>query len=205
MLELQDNVQQKTFLHVGCGMARRERLPTVFRTEQWHEVRLDIDPSVKPDIIASLTDMSPVDSESVDAIWSSHNIEHLNLHEVPVALREFKRVLRPDGFALITLPDLRAVARYIAADNLTDPLYHSPAGPITPLDIVFGHQAAIARGNHYMAHRVGFTATTLGQALVDAGFEEVRVHEGQRWDLWAVATMPETPASVFEELGDVVP
>ena len=36
--------------------------------------------------------MSQVKSESVDAIYSSHNIEHIFPHEVPIAFREFHRV-----------------------------------------------------------------------------------------------------------------
>ena len=36
-----------------------------------------------------MTDMSMVDSAAVDAVWSSHNLEHLYAHEVPVALGEF--------------------------------------------------------------------------------------------------------------------
>jgi predicted SAM-dependent methyltransferase len=43
--------------------------------------------------------MKAVASESVDAIFSSHNIEHLYPHEVPVALAEFIRVLKPGLFA----------------------------------------------------------------------------------------------------------
>ena len=43
---------------------------------------------------------------SVDAVFSSHNIEHLYPHEVPLALKEFMRVLKPDGFVLMTCPDL---------------------------------------------------------------------------------------------------
>src|SRR5262249_10905221 len=142
------------------------------------EVRFDIDPKVAPDIVGSIVDMSRIADARVDAIWSSHNLEHLNAFEVPTALGEFQRVLRPDGFLLITLPDLRALAKHILQDKLTDMLYDSAAGPISPLDILFGHQASIAEGNHYMAHRTGFTATTLGEALVAAGFSEVRVHEG---------------------------
>lgn len=194
----------RQLLHVGCGPARKERLPECFRTAQWQEIRFDIDPRVKPDIVGSITDMGMIADASVDAIWSSHNIEHLNPFEVPEALAEFRRVLKPDGFALVTVPDLRAVARQIANDNLTKPLYVSAAGPITALDIVFGHQAAQVAGNHFMAHRTGFTASTLGQSLIEAGFDEVRVHEGRRWDLWAIATMPDTAAAVFDELASVM-
>ena len=175
-----------------------------FQNPQWQEIRLDIDPAVSPDIIGSVIDLGMVCGASVDAIWSSHNLEHLNSFEVPQALAEFRRVVKPDGFVLISLPDLRAIARLIADDHLTEPMYDSAAGPISPLDVLFGHQASLAQGNHYMAHRTGFTGRTLGQALLDAGFAEVRVYEGKRWDLWAIGTMPETRAEVFDELSEVM-
>lgn len=194
----------RQLLHVGCGKAGTDRLPVYFQNQQWQEIRLDIDPGVEPDIIGSITDLRAVCGASVDAIWSSHNLEHLNSFEVPLALAEFKRVVKPDGFVLISLPDLRAIARLIADDHLTEPLYDSAAGPISPLDMLFGHQASLAQGNHYMAHRTGFTGRTLGQALLDAGFAEVRVYEGQRWDLLAVATMPQTRVEVFDELSKVM-
>ena len=195
---------RRRLLHVGCGHPQGSVLPACFTRESWQEIRMDIDPRVKPDVIGSITDLSAVGDAGVDAVYSSHNLEHVNSFEVPQALSEFRRVLKDDGFALITLPDLRAVARRIADDLLTEPLYQSAAGPISPLDILFGHQAAIAAGNEYMAHRTGFTARSLGHALIDAGFAEVRVHEGRRWELWAVGTMPQTPDEVFEQLACVL-
>lgn len=194
---------RRRLLHVGCGPKTIKNLPAALHSG-WQEIRYDIDPSVKPDLTGSITDLAAVADGSMDAIWSSHNLEHLNAFEVPLALAEFRRVLGAGGFAVITVPDLRAIARHIANDQLEQPLYRSPAGPITPLDVVFGHQAAIQRGNHYMAHRTGFSARTLGQALIGAGFTEARVHEGRQWDLWAIATMPHTPLSVFDELAGVL-
>lgn len=193
----------RLLLHVGCGPANKKRLPSCFQNGQWREIRLDIDPGVRPDIVGSITDLHMVAGASVDAIWSSHNLEHLDGFAVPRALAEFKRVLKPDGYALITLPDLRAIALHIATGKLDEPLYQSAAGPISALDMVFGHQAALAAGNGYMAHRCGFTAGTLGQRLIEAGFHEVRVHEGRLWDLWAIASMPATGAAVFDELAGV--
>lgn len=195
---------QRLLLHVGCGVENRDRVPEYFHDANWREIRLDIDPRVKPDIVGSTTDLGAVADESMDAIWSSHNLEHLNSYEVPMALAEFKRVLKPDGFLLLSLPDLRAIARRIAADQLLEPLYHSAVGPIRPLDVVFGHQPSLAKGNSFMAHRTGFTATTLGQSLIEAGFHEVRVHEGLRWDLWAIATMPCTGGAIFQDLAGVI-
>ncbi|MBY0240298.1 MAG: class I SAM-dependent methyltransferase [Burkholderiaceae bacterium] len=187
-------------LHIGCGTAGPERLPPCFRDPQWMEIRADIDPSLNPDIVCSMLDLSDIESASFDAIWSSHNLEHLSWYEVPTALAEFHRVLKPDGFALITVPDLRAISGYITNDKLTETLYDSPAGPISPLDILFGHQRSLQQGNPFMAHKTGFTANTLGQALIDAGFDEVRVHEGERWDLWALACMPQTSTDIFRQV-----
>ncbi len=178
----------RTVLHVGCGMADPRKLPPAFfEPGAWRELRLDIDPGVVPDIVATITDMSMVESGSVDAVWSAHNLEHLFAHDVPLALAEFRRVLRPEGFALITVPDLQRAAELVAQDRLAEAAYVSPAGPIAPLDMLYGHGAAIAAGNHFMAHRTGFTARTLGIALRQAGFGMVRVIRDNAFALWATA------------------
>ena len=112
-----------------------------------------------------MTDMKAVGDASVDAVFSSHNIEHLYPHEVPVALAEFHRVLKADGFVLLTCPDLQSVCARVANDQLTDAAYHSGMGPITPLDILYGHRASMNAGNLYMAHRCGFTKKVLASTL----------------------------------------
>ena len=176
-------------LHIGCGPKRKAQTTRGFNTDAWSEIRLDIDPSVSPDVTGTMTDMSAVASGSVDAIFSSHNIEHLYPHEVPVALAEFLRVLSDDGFAVITCPDLKSVCALIAEDKLTEPAYVSPAGPIAPLDILYGHRPPMARGNLYMAHRCGFTQRVLTGTLQAAGFKVVATKaRPQHFDLWALAS-----------------
>lgn len=178
----------RSVLHVGCGMADPRKLPgEFFPLAEWREIRLDIDPDVAPDILASITDMAPVVAGSMDAVWSSHNLEHLHAHEIPSALGEFRRVLRPGGFALVTVPDLQRVAALVAEDRLVEPAYVSPAGPVAPLDMLYGHGVAVAQGNGFMAHRTGFTARTLEAALLAAGFPVVRVIRDDAFALWAAA------------------
>ena len=79
----------KKILHVGCGRLTKLNSTPEFNNENWDEIRVDIDENVTPDIVASMTDMSVIDSDKFDAIYSSHNIEHLFAHEVPIALKEF--------------------------------------------------------------------------------------------------------------------
>jgi predicted SAM-dependent methyltransferase len=177
-------IADRVVLHVGCGEC--EELHPTFRAPGWREVRLDIDPEVQPDIVASIVSMPMVPSGSVDAVYSSHNLEHLFAHEVPQALVEFFRVLKPGGFALVALPDLQAIARLIADDKLDDPAYISAAGPITPLDMLYGYRRYIAMGNVFMAHKTGFSAKTLANALIAAGFATVHVAQ-ENYTLWAEA------------------
>lgn len=190
----------KTFLHVGCGPKRKDRTTATFA--QWNELRFDIDESVGPDLVGTMTDMSSVSSESVDAVFSSHNIEHLYPHEVPLALSEFIRVLKPDGIAVITCPDLKSVCALIAEDKLTDPAYTSPAGPIAPLDILYGLRSSMARGNLYMAHRCGFTKKVLTATLQAAGFKSIAaMSRGYPYfDLWAVASKNEISEEQMKSL-----
>jgi ubiquinone/menaquinone biosynthesis C-methylase UbiE len=192
----------KTFLHVGCGPKHKDRTTPGFNSSDWNELRFDIDEAVQPDLVGTMTNMSSVDSSSVDAVFSSHNIEHLYPHEVPVALAEFLRVLKPDGFAVITCPDLQSVCALIAEDKLTEPAYTSPAGPIAPLDILFGHRPPMARGNLYMAHRCGFTQKVLTGTLQAAGFATVAAKRRGHpyYDLWALGTSSALPESELRAL-----
>lgn len=180
----------KSLLHVGCGYYKPGKLPRTFAGPEWREIRFDIDPAVKPDIIGTVTDMSNVEAQSVDAVWSSHNIEHVFAHEVQQVLGEFMRVLKPGGVVAITCPDLQAIAANIATGDLTAAVYMSPSGPVTSLDILFGHGPSIAAGQVYMAHKTGFTRQTLEQAVRQAGFSNVHCYHGDGHDLFVTAFKP---------------
>lgn len=177
------------FLHVGCGQKNKAYTTPGFNMPEWTEVRFDIDESVHPDVVGTMTDMRAIADGSMDALFSSHNIEHLYPHEVPVALGEFLRILKPTGIAVITCPDLQSVCALVADNKLTQPAYQSSMGPISPLDILYGHRAAMQRGNLYMAHRCGFTRDVLNATLSQAGFVSVITFvRPALFDLWAFAS-----------------
>ncbi|MEO3428766.1 methyltransferase domain-containing protein [Pelagibius sp. CAU 1746] len=178
--------KQKVVLHVGCGSWRPNALHSDYDTPEWREIRLDINPAAEPDIVASMTDLSPVDSDSVDAIWNSHALEHLFAHEVPVALREFHRVLRPGGHLFMRMPDLQKVAETLLEVGPHGTAYESPSGAITPLDMFYGHGPSIAKGEHGMQHKTGFTQNSIVTLMKAAGFRSAKAVRN-RFDLWARA------------------
>ena len=148
---------------------------------------MDIDPEAQPDIVASIVDMSMIESESFEGLYSSHNLEHLFAHEVPLALQEFHRVLKPGGIAVIRVPDLQAVAAEVAQGNLEGVYYQAPAGPIAPIDVLYGWRPRLAKGCYAWAHKTGFTQRTLGEKLIAARFRQATVGRLAPCDLHAQA------------------
>ena len=93
-------------------------------------------------------------------------------------LHGFLHVLKPDGFAEIRVPDLRAVMQKVVRGNLelNDVLYQSPVGPISVLDILYGLAQEIeTSGSDFQQHKAGFTPQLLGQTLENAGFAAIFV------------------------------
>jgi SAM-dependent methyltransferase len=161
----------RVFINAGCGSTKNSHLPRVFR--KWDQIRVDVDPRLKPDLVASIDDLSAIPDASVDAVWCSHCVEHLYPHQVPLALAEFRRVLRNDGFACIIVPDLQEIFHWIANDRLQETIYESAAGPVTAHDMIWGFGPAIAHGMPGMAHHCGFTPTHFLESLKSAGFSEI--------------------------------
>ena len=167
----------KTVLNVGCGTC-----PIHPQFAGWVEVRLDIDPAVKPDIVCDMRYLE-VHDWVYDAVYSSHNLEHLHYHEVPGVLAEFYRVLKPGGLVCIGVPDLQAIAIEVAKGNLHGVLYESPAGPIAAIDCIYGYRK-FTKDNPHQMHKTGFTPQTLADKMKAAGFGKINV-ETKGTDMWA--------------------
>lgn len=201
MLNQEAQEPEGLLLHVGCGRKDKTRTTAGFRSSHWKEWRLDIDPAVQPDVVASMTNMSAVADQSVDAVFSSHNLEHLYPHEAPIAIGEFLRVLKPDGVLVLTCPDLTSVCKLVSEGKLTEAAYESPAGPIAPIDILFGHRAAMSRGNLHMAHRSGYSDASLRSLLTSTGFATVATLAiPSKFELWAIATKSQASRAEMEFL-----
>ena len=117
----------------------------------------------EPDVRASALDL-PFADGSVDGIWASHVLEHIAIADVPRALAEWLRVLRPNGRVIIRVPNFDYVAKYW----LTGP----DRGWAESM--VFGLQTHDGE-----FHRSAFTTGILRADMEAAGFEVLRVE--MRW------------------------
>jgi SAM-dependent methyltransferase len=182
----QQDKRPKILINLGAGEKGAAWLPAMFA--DWREVRVDVDATMAPDILADMTDLSAIESGSADAVWVSHGIEHLYLFEVSKAIAEIYRILADDGFFCVIVPDLQILAEYIASDRLHEVVYQSPAGPVIAHDMLFGFGPHLAQGRSSMAHKCGFTPTLLLQKLQEAPFAEIVLQRRASQELAAVAS-----------------
>lgn len=163
-------------LHAGSG---GEPLPAYLEGGANDVVTVDIDPGKGPDIVGDIRDLG--DIGSFDVVYCSHTLEHLSWSDVDRALREFRRVLLPGGVLIVWVPDLDGVR------PTEEVVFVSPAGPITGVDLYWGHRESIDRGAHAMTHKSGFVAETLRRKLEGAGFPHVEVKRVQIRNLVGIA------------------
>ena len=189
----------KNLLHVGCGY-RTKKDTLKYYDDEWKETRVDINKNVKPDILGSMKDLSNVQDNYYDSVFSSHSIEHVYAHEVGDVLKQFNRVLNINGFLVITCPELKSICKLVLEDKLLGIAYESAAGPISPIDMIWGHRVPIKKGNEFMAHKCGFTLKTLMKACTNANFKSVAgIERPKLFDLWVVAQKNKIEKETFSK------
>lgn len=164
-------------LHAGAGGST---IPEQY-FKGYEAVTLDIDPECKPDMVGSMVEMTFVPDNCFDGIYTAHTLEHLYPHEVRLCLHNFLRVLRPGGIVMIVVPNLEGVKA------TEDVLYESPSGPVSGLDMIYGHHRLL-EGRPYMAHHCGFVPETLRGAMESVGFQNVNVITDDSFNLIGMAT-----------------
>lgn len=129
-------------------------------------VRVDLDES-RADVQADITDMSAFRDGCADIVVCSHVLEHVP--DDGAALRELRRILAPDGFAFLMVP------QYNARQTFEDPSITDPEGRKR----AFGQTDHVRRYGRDFADRVratGFAVTehTVGDVLTPEEAEVFR-------------------------------
>ena len=188
-------------LNLGCGTRTSAACVNIdwsihLRLKRWHlawlagsERRQKIDAMAANVVVHDLTKGIPAASGSVDAVYHSHVLEHIDRAGAPGFMREILRVLKPDGIQRIVVPDLELLARqYLehfgeaghddrVAEMIEQMVRGEAYGTSTqrPLRrrverLVLGD--ARKRGE---AHRWMYDRTSLAGLLTQTGFAEIEV------------------------------
>jgi hypothetical protein len=160
----------KSVLNVGGGS---KSLPIPVRYSGWKHDLLDVDPQSNAEWLMDARDMSRIPSASYDAVFCSHNLEHYFRHDGVKVWQGFTRVLKPDGFVEVVVPNLAEVMRFTVERNLDmdDTLYTLPSGmPIFVRDVFFGLGRQIEQsGQDWFAHKTGFSPNSLARFISTNG------------------------------------
>lgn len=118
---------------------------------------VDIDPSMKPDIVADITNMTAVADASCSEIVAGHVLEHIDWPDSFLAFAEFSRVLKVGGTLKIAVPDMNALLRMMLSG---DSAFHV-------VGLIYG---VGGRVNKFEQHRYGYTVGMLIDILETLGF-----------------------------------
>ena len=180
-----DSQAEKNVLVAGISSEVPNPLHKAFRAGKWQVKHIDPNAQLNPDFCGVITDMKQVKSGSMDAVWCPHILQRFFCHDTATGLRECFRVIRDGGFLLVAVPNAQKAAAWLAHSRHQEALYNAPAGSVTALDVLYGFSPAIAKGNMHMMHRTAFTPESLGTALRDAGFTNIKV-QAENFEITAV-------------------
>jgi len=144
-------------LDIGSGMAHNN--------DGW----IGVDPFSKEANLRDYMWCLSFEDETVDMIYSSHSLEHVEKTKVMPTLKEWYRVLKQDGVVILRVPDLVWCCKHFIEYQSTG----------WDMDVIFGHQATAGEFHH-----TGFTEKILKDYCTNAGFlitkfEELNTH-GQK-------------------------
>ncbi len=146
----------KTHLCLGSGNAP---------LSGWTNVDLDGTPDVRLDLGGRL----PIESRSVQRIYSEHLIEHLSCEQGQHLLRECRRVLAPGGVLRIATPDLTALVSAYTDDWRNQDWVQWPGHEWIDTPARMLNQAMRGWGHQHL-----YDAAELDHRLRLAGFTDIR-------------------------------
>ena len=137
-------------LHLGCGKLKLRNF-----------INVDIDSPVA-DIKLNITDLSIINSNTVDEIYICHVLEHFKRNELLELFLTWNRVLKCDGVLRISVPDFEKVVRvYMKTNKLYELIGFLNGG----------------QKNMYDIHYVNFDYVTLTGLLDACGFSNFVIYD----------------------------
>jgi SAM-dependent methyltransferase len=138
-------------LHLGCG---RKYIPGY--------VHIDIVPYDHIDHVSSIDNLSFIESNSVEVIYTCHVLEHFKRKQTKTVLDEWFRVLKPNGTLRLAVPDFESICK----------VYQEKKDLNLVIGPLFGNQNYL-----YNIHYNIFDFSSLSKLLSDVGFSDIKRYD----------------------------
>ncbi len=118
---------------------------------------IDVRAEESVDIVASLEEHLPIESNSIDVVYSAYAIEHISWRKVSHLVSEIYRILKNNGSCVLITANLKEQAKVIASKENWEGDYENR--------LIFGDQ------DYYEnSHRCGFSPEYITRLFQEAGF-----------------------------------
>jgi len=107
----------------------------------------------------------PLDSESAELIYCSHAIEYFDREEIIPILKEWKRILIPQGTLRLAVPDFRSMAMLYSKGNIK---LEQILGPL---------YGKMQMNDTTIYHKTVYDLESLKKLLTDIGFSNIRTYD----------------------------
>jgi predicted SAM-dependent methyltransferase len=141
-------------LNIGCGRIKKPGY-----------LNVDIDVSVSPDVVFSLSEPLPFGSDVFDQIEAYHVVEHIYPWTARDTLKDLWRILRPGGKLAIECPNIEFACASLTRSS--DYGWDSQMG----MWAIYGDPNA---KNPLQMHHWGYTPLTLSNILQNVGFVGIK-------------------------------
>lgn len=111
------------------------------------------------DVVSDVSDLSMFKDSSVEEIYSSNVLEHFPHVDTVKVLKEWCRVLKPQGKLWLSVPDLMASMRLLQREGQTEWVTY----------LLYGDQL-----HPLNFHYINFSFGYLAQKVVEAGFSDIK-------------------------------
>ena len=142
-------------LHLGCGSKYIKGYYHVDLTKHDH---IDLNHDIR-----NFQDV--FQDNSIDEIYICHAFEHFERKEILNIIKEYYRILKPDGLLRIAVPDFEAIHKWYNGHNL-----HELMG------LLYGGQR-----DEYDFHKLVFDFETLQLLLQTTGFYNVKKYDHRQF------------------------
>jgi predicted SAM-dependent methyltransferase len=148
-----------------CNILRKTKL---INSAQWARIKFCQTNEI---VWANAAKSVPLPDNSVEVLYSSHMLEHLDRVEAKRFLHEARRVLAPDGIVRLAVPDIKTLVQKYIDDGDADSFIESAYMCVPRPRSVSERLSILLVGTRH--HQWMYDSRSLCKLLVESGFTDV--------------------------------